>query len=268
MKSITTIHSLRLLGALCALLVVGCDSNPADPVVDSPSFRVGQKWVYTYDAVLRDSVGGILNAYHDSIEVRVAAVGDTVLGMPGLVRMEAVSLLPFVGPGPWPGVESVWYQATSASLIEVAYRNPAAVPIVVLSVGDRTRRFQPGSFFSPLRSLRSEPVADTTIAREDPRIVLKYPLKKGLSWDAFRIPFLQKREIVGIETIQAIGRDNTSARIRTSSPEMAPGLEWDDWVSPIGLVRRFIKVTLEMTDENMNPLGRFTHSETLVLVSV
>ncbi|MEK6649488.1 MAG: hypothetical protein AABY75_00795 [Bacteroidota bacterium] len=246
----------------------GCDPNPAEPVVDPPSFHVGQRWVYTYDAVMQDSLGGILNAYHDSIEVRVAAVGDTVLGMSGLVRMEARSLPPFFFPGPWPGIESVWYQATSTSLIEVAYRNPGAVPVVVLSVGDRTRKLAFGSFFEPLRSVRMEASSDTTQLRDEPRIVLKYPLKKGAAWDAFHVPFLQTREVVAIEKIRSLGRDLSTARIRTTIPEFSPGIEWDDWVSPIGLVRRFIKVTLEMTDENMNFLGKFTSTETLELVAM
>ena len=256
-----------ILGFLL-LGVVDCETNPAGPIVEPPRFSVGDRWNYTYDAALRDSLGAVINQYHDSIEVRVAAIVDSVAGLTGLVRMEARSLLSFVGSAGASGIESVWYQVSPTSLVEVAYRNAGAVPIVILSAAGPTGRLMVGSFFDPLKAVRSEINTDTTMIREDPRIVLKYPLKKGERWDSFRLPFLQTREIVAVEDIHVLGQKVSTARIRTALPDMSLGIEWNDWVSKRGLMRRILVVTVDSFDENLNPTGRMTHTESLELVAM
>ncbi len=254
------------LVVLLTAAVGGCDPSSTEPVIDAPSFYVGQRWIYTHDAVLTDSTGAVVNALHDSVEVKVGSVAETLDGMTGLVRMDLVSLLPWFGPGPAPGIQSLWYGATGEGLTEYAYRNPGATVLVMLGAGGERRIFRAGSLFDPLRAVRQEAAGDSIQRREEPRRVLTYPLKKGTAWDAFRVPFLQHREVAEIETIGIMGRNMQAARIRTTLPVEYGPLEWDDWVSPRGLLRRVIRMSFEVYDANMARVGRNTQTETATLV--
>ena len=251
---------------LLTAAVGGCDPSTTEPVVDAPSFHVGQRWVYTHDAVLTDSTGAVLNALHDSVEVKVVSVNDTLDGMTGLVRMDLVSLLPWFGPGPAPGTQSLWYGTAMDGLTEYAYRNPGATVLVMLKAGGEQRAFRVGSLFDPVRAVRQEAAGDSIQRRDEPRRVLVYPLKKGTAWDAFRVPFLQHREVADIETVGVMGRNMQAARIRTTLPVEYGPLEWDDWVSPRGLLRRVIRMSFEFYDGNMAPVGRGDQTETATLV--
>lgn len=245
----------------------GCDSSPVGPSVDLPLYRLGQRWIYTYDATARDSAGAVVSASHDSLEVRVAAVDDALFGRTGLVRMEARSLLPFVGPGPAPEVESAWYAISTREMVEHAYRNPGAVPVIQTTAAvARSIRF--GGFFDPLGPFRAGTASDSIQRREDPRKVLVAPLSKGTTWDSFRLPFYQRREVVGVELLRVLGRDERTARIRTMMPEMSMRLDWEDWISSRGLMRRVIRITSDRYDENFNSLGPIVSTETSSLVAI
>lgn len=256
--------------ALIAAISIGggCDSSPVGPLVDLPAYRVGQRWIYVYDAAARDSTGALLMTYHDSLEVRVVSVTDELFGIAGLVRMDLRSLLPWFGPGPAPDTESVWYTVTTREMVEHAYRNPGAVPIVQTAAVGSARFSHFGRFFDPLSALRGEAVGDSIQRRDDPRKVLVYPLSPGMSWDSCRSPFYQKREVVEVEPLNILGRVERTARIRTTMPDMDMDLDWEDWISPRGLMRRVLRISADRFDENLNYLGTMVNTETAMLVAM
>jgi hypothetical protein len=130
----------------------------------------------------------------------------------------------------------------------------------------RPTRF--GGFFDPLGPFRGEVSGDSIQRRTDPRKVLMSPLAPGMSWDSFRDPFYQKREVVEVEALTILGRVERAARIRTSMPDMPTDLDWEDWVSPRGLMRRVISISTERYDESLNYLGTFVNTETTTLVAM
>jgi hypothetical protein len=51
-------------------------------------------------------------------------------------------------------------------------------------------------------------------------------------------------------------------------PDMPTDLDWEDWVSPRGLMRRVISISTERYDESLNYLGTFVNTETTTLVAM
>jgi hypothetical protein len=186
---------------------------------------VGQRWVYVYDATTRDSTGALLMVDHDSLEVSVVSVNDELFGIRGLVRMNVRSLLPWSGPGPAPDIHSVWYSVTEREMVEHAYRNPGAVPIIQTAAAGSRPLTRFGGFFDPLGPFLGAAASDSVQRREEPRKVLVAPLAEGMAWDSFRMPFYQKREVVDVELIRVLGREERTARIRTTMPDWSFGLD-------------------------------------------
>jgi len=84
--------------------------------------------------------------------------------------------------------------------------------------------------------------------RDDPRIVLEYPLRPGRSWTSFEEPFLETREVVGHGALRVEAGNMGAVEILTRAPEI--GAEFTDWVAPIGLVARHLEVDIVFPNEN------------------
>jgi len=84
--------------------------------------------------------------------------------------------------------------------------------------------------------------------RDDPRIVLEYPLRPGRTWVSFEEPFLETREVVGHGALRVEAGNLGAVEILTRAPEI--GAEFTDWIAPIGLVARHLEVDIVFPDEN------------------
>jgi len=100
-----------------------------------------------------------------------------------------------------------------------------------------------GAGVPPAPSLSPLPTtADSGAA--DPRLVLAYPLRFGNSWVASRRPDLVIRQMMGEETIDVPAGRFRTARIHTTVYG-DPAFEFDDWLAPVGLVRRRVDLRVD-----------------------
>lgn len=207
-----------------------------------------------------------------TIVVIVEATGDVLDTLSGLVSIKAYSLVDSIG------TTVVWYLNDQNACSEIAYSGAGHTPVVLPK---RTAPKAEGitddrafSFFVPLivrQPFRSAPfiTGDSVIFREDPRIVFMYPLSDGQSWTSFTSPWLQTRHVVGTEVIQTIVGSRPCAKIMTEAPSIEKDLEWYDYVSPEGLLRRTVKRTFPLILEyGPIPIGTFTGEERLEVLSI
>ncbi|OYD17633.1 hypothetical protein CH333_00095 [candidate division WOR-3 bacterium JGI_Cruoil_03_44_89] len=97
-------------------------------------------------------------------------------------------------------------------------------------------------------------IIDTTI-RIPPRKVLVYPLWVGKDWVAFKDVWLQKRKVVGIETITTPAGTFPCYKIQVYGDIWDEDAVWYDWFSNEGLIKRYFWFRGEAVDENGNPIG-------------
>jgi hypothetical protein len=221
----------------------------------------------TYEWTLRRfERGGVAGSdTTETFRVRVASTDDAVAGLVGLIRLEAWSELK-----PSSGKTYGWYRQSPDSLEEVAYAWVGRVPVILPKGGAPLLGGGGGlsPFFLP-RSIADIDrfVADSVIVRTNPRLVLRYPAQKGRWWIAFVDPFLQTREVVGVEEIATPAGQFLCLKILTRLPEVAPMLEWYDYVNRYGLVAREIAYTLIRTDGAGQPTDTVQVVETMHLKS-
>lgn len=151
-------------------------------------------------------------------------------------------------PGTDAVAASVFYQETTDRVFDYAYRGTGEVPPISPKRGEPAA-YSPTAFFlwpqhSVLPALAT-PFPDSTIYREEPRVVFKLPLTLGQSWVSFSNPFYQTREISAIDTLKIGAGTFRCYRIRSELPVLDPDLEWNDWVSEDGLIQRRMIHVLE-----------------------
>lgn len=266
---------LILVGVAAILFCIsGCKKSdtPVDPTGKGFfDLSLGKTWMYAWSIVETDSTWHALATFStDSFQVRIASTDDTLGDYRQLIRFEAQSIPHFIG------ATKVWYQFAGDSLVEIAYNNAGATPVVLpkREAGVSVSRGNEPALFSlfprvVIALLRSKGFSDSTLFRDEARIVYKFPLTNGKTWVSFTNPFLQVREVVRSDTIIiCAGRNFLCAKIKTTIPEIDPTLEWYDYVSTDGLIERRINVTTLVTDANGVLTGaRSWMSETLTLIS-
>ncbi len=105
---------------------------------------------------------------------------------------------------------------------------------------------------------------DTTI-RVPPRKVLVYPLWVGKEWVAFDDVWLQKRKVVGVETITTPAGDFLCYKIQVYADMWDEDAVWYDWFSGEGLVKRYFWWRGAATDPDGNIIGTFESTDIRLL---
>ena len=252
------LRNLLLFGAILVLL--GCKNAPTGPGwIQDLSLGLNAEARYSWSVVEADSLSDTIVVATDTLQTRVAAVDDIVGAYTGLIRMEAYSVPHYIG------TTKVWYKQYPDSLVEVAYSTAGATSVVLpkmagrSSIGSRILTRGNGDYVRlPLLIrwiLERRGIEDTTIERTDKRIVYRYPLSVGASWTSFSDPFLQTREVEDYETVTAGDQTFWCARIRTRLPLIDPDVEWFDYVSAGGLVRRVVYYPAMQVTSSDNPDG-------------
>lgn len=187
--------------------------------------------------------------------------------------MEAFSIPHYIG------TTQVWYKQYPDSLIEVAYSSAGATPVVLpkrvqasgLSVHAIAQTGVPVRVPLIVQWLmREKGIQDSVIERDENRVVYRFPLAVGTSWASFQNPFLEMRQVEGYEMVAVGDQTYWCAKIRTTLPTLAPDLEWFDYVSSVGLVKRtllFPGVAVTISD-NPDGVGQYvTFKESLILMN-
>jgi hypothetical protein len=243
--------SLRLALLSLSIMVLACDKGDLavspDPV-GSISLLPGTEATYAWTSAEVDSTGSETIVASDSLLTRVVATGEVLVPDSDLIQLQAYSLTHHTGEA------DVWYRQTSQQLVEVAYSGVGAIPVIILKAGHSKAYAAPQQ--SPMGTIFGLPVivrrllaartpaADSIVKREEPRIIIEYPLVVGENWVSFSSPFLETREVVGIESIQVAGGSFSCVKIRTRLPDTAPDLEWYDYISHEGLILRTLSLRL------------------------
>lgn len=230
-----------------ALLLGACAdeaSSPAVPLTGIP-FLTGTTSSYR-TTFTEDSSGTVLMSFEDSVTVSVVTNTAAVNGMTGLTMLEARR------KGTSTVYETVYYRCGTDTVSEVAYRftfgagNVGGLPAFPKSV-----------HAAPLGALMTMPLAvrrwyaarhaaDTTMVRNDPRVVYLFPLAEGKKWTSFLSPFKQTREVVGSEAVTVRAGSFQCLKIRCT---VDSSLEFFDYVSSKGLILRTLQARVVVTDE-------------------
>lgn len=262
----------RVLLLVCGFLAFcSCSHNPTGPeeirVLD---FEVNSVAQYNWGITLEDSLGQRITAATDTFATKVASSDDVVGEYSGLIRMEASSVPHFIG------TTRVWYKQYPDSLVEVAYSSAGATPVVLPKRIQSTTPFAGTANRSseylriPLAvrwAMRTRGFEDSVIERSDKRIVYRYPLSVGTLWTSFVDPFLQIRQVEGYETVTVGNRTYWCAKILTRLPTLDPTIEWYDYVSLQGLVKRTVHLNgLLVTADDPDGTNGQTVSMTELLI--
>jgi len=250
----------NIISALCFALFASCN-NPSGNNSGGMyvNFVVGTNHLYAWSFEMRDSLGNVLTSDSDNVVVIVRGTNESLDSLTGLILLETH------GQRENPGSEFVWYRQNQDSLVEIAYSNPGRVPLVIPKQNQITnKKFTQNSSISPAIVPKSVQLLltakgiqlDSVRFRDDIRVVYKYPLTVGQQWTSFRDPFLQTRQMVGWENVTVKAGTFYCAKILTRIPELAPDLEWYDYVSAQGIVRRTIYFgNMLLTNENGDVIG-------------
>ncbi len=248
---------------LLLALLPACDENPVDPEDIRPAFSAGMWWIYNWEVHQTDSAGTEFYQDQDSIFMRVVGIDERLGDLSGLVCVEALSLRhPEVTPG------RVWYSQSGDGLREVAYQGAGQLPVVHMRVTGPTRPHRFPSLSQPALFEPGEAAEDTVQWREEPRMVLRYPLERGSQWTAFTVPFLQTRSVIAIGDRELLnGNTVRVVSIATFNAYFGADDHWIDEVCTEGLVSRNIRLNVTMMTQDLTGVGSMTHAETMSLVS-
>jgi hypothetical protein len=225
-------------------------------------FRAGTSNEYLWSYATYDSLGALQMADSESFAVKVLGTNEKLDSLSGLIKLEAYSLKKYIGS------TFDWYKQNPDSLIGIAYSGAGRVPpIVPKRSGSNALHVAEEINISPVVFPRTvqlmmgmrEIHVDTILYFA--RVVYKYPLTAGKNWISFRNPFLQNRQVAGWESITTKAGTFYCAKISIRYPELDPTLEWYEYVSTRGLIRRTITGTYVIRDEKGNSFGTFTMKE-------
>lgn len=282
------------LGLLAALLFA-CDSGPGSSSEHVSPAVLDQGDTWTYDisltqSMLDENAVDTLAAMRG--RMKVTDTDAQLEDRTGLVVLEASPLsIP-------DSVDRTWYSQSPDSLVEVAYRGPLRSPRIQPlqkggagqwdpSSGALARRLTRGMSGLPvlvhqrLASARSRTFAksqkkafrkvhprDSIRVRDDPRVVLNAPLRKGNSWISFEDPFLSKRRIAGRNTVETRAGTFRAVEVVNTLPETAPSLRWSDYYTDEGLIQRVVTDTVQVRNPDGTIEGRALQREEYELVSL
>lgn len=248
-------------------LLFACDSTSPPPPQQFPNLlQRGDTWTYdvrfTERPVDSSAVDTLLST---RVRMQVVETGVALGGRSGLVEL---AVFPLSAPD---SIDRTWYQQSPDSLVDVAYTTPLRVSgTLPLTREKLTRRNAPspqGLTHLPLlvrhhlAPSASGSAPDTTV-RNDSRVVLRAPLNPGATWTSFRDPFLNVRTVVGDTTLETPAGRFETVEIETSLPELAPSLQWTDYVGPSGLAKRVVTDTVERRDDTTPAVTREVYTLT------
>ena len=260
-----------LLGLLTLLvLLVACDSNSPSPPQPFPNLlQRGDTWTYTVRLTERPVDSSAVDTLLTSrVRMQVVETGVALGKQPDLVEL---AVFPLSAPD---SIDRTWYQQSPDSLVDVAYTTPTQVggtlPLSHEKMGQQEAPLQQGLTHLPMlvrRHLAASQLttaADTTV-RRDPRLVLRTPLAPGATWTSFRDPFLNVRTVVGDTTLETPAGRFEAVAVETSLPDLAPSLQWIDYVGPAGLAKRVVTDTVERRDDTGTQIDRTITREVYIL---
>ncbi len=236
---------LKQIGVNISTVVVvfslfsSCEKNESvygTSVVNTVPFLTGTSNSYVWDLNTVDSTGKIISAANDSFSIHVISDNVSLGNYTNLVLLEANKI------GSTTVLQKVWYKSTKDSLVEIAYQI-FDYPGFLFPKQQYTRTT--GFLFSlPIflqNSLRKN--TDSLRWRDDIRIVYKYPLSIGKTWVSFHQPFIQTREVIGLEMVKVRAGTFFCTKIKSTVGEpffMPPSepLVYYDFVSEQGLILR------------------------------
>lgn len=259
-----------LIVAAVLLMMTGCDSGEtSDGLVRGISWKKDRTNVYDRSYAAIDSTGEPIFHHEGRYATRVSANRDRIGEWTDLIKLEAYHV------DDEDDREMTWYRETEADLREVAHIVSPMVPIVQPKRDAAEISIGPPSVYGmpiTVKTLLGERLAkggdaDSVQIRTDPRIVLVYPLEKGAAWTSFTKPFLQTREVTGYKDVTVKAGTFRCAEIVTRMPELAPKMEWIDYVSEIGLVLRTVTNEHDQRDPQGNPFATFRTEERLELIA-
>lgn len=239
----------------------------AEETIDEIRFTLGAERAYAWRYRESDSSNAFRVDSSDSFVVHVAAINDAIGGLSDLIRLEAWS-----ERNPGGGKTYAWYRQTKDSLDEIAYAWVGRVPIVLPKRDGRKREVTSAMqcpFYEPFavryRISALPTAADSIIVRSDSRMVVRYPARKGSQWISFVSPFLQTREVVGVEEVTVPAGTFRCLKIQTKLPTVLPDIVWYDYLNREGMVARTITELIIRTDVNGEPTDTIRVSERLEL---
>lgn len=240
----------RRLWPAVLLLLAGCglfgDDEPVSTL--TVTFEPNQRYDYVWSQTTRAADGSTISSIRDTLTARVIGVNDEMGSFSNLIRIDVFSRSEPAN------VATTWFRSTDATLFESAYRNaggpnvlpkqpagspsspevlwqPALIGQLVGKAGDASTR------------------EEETIIRAEERIVYQYPLEAGRKWTAFSDPFLQTREVLGVEEVRVQAGTFRCAKIRTTLPVFGEStIEWIDYVAAEGLVLRTVVQQLDVAE--------------------
>lgn len=245
---------LPLLALLAFASVAGCDTaEPGADLVLVP----GDVRRYAFRSTITDSTGAVIADHADTLRARVVATGQRVEGLEDLTEVEYRSLVTGA-------VSQTWYRQSEDRLVEVAYENPLPVTAQLRANPEAARR---SLLVLAGHVLGGDPAAGV-IVRDDPRIVLDYPLEPGHAWVSFTDPFLSERRVERREPLSLPTGTRETAVIATTNDVSAGAVTWLDWVDDGGLVQRRITSEITLTGEEGEPLGSGVVHDEVTLIAV
>lgn len=254
---------MRPFVLLCLLATVGflgCDStNEEDALVSAVGLDEGTTFSYRW-SIMDTSLSNI-PIDSDILQVKIAATGEEVGPHKDLIRIEVSS------SADKDLVSDIWYRETEAQVVEIAYRNSAVLPLAAPKQGKHSSRAH-WSLLSPFSSDFASKSADSTVIRDESRVVYRLPLTSGQEWTSFSDPFVQTRKVVGTETVTVEAGTFECVVIASESPDTFSNVVWHDYVAKEGLVLRVIKSTFELRDTVGNLLESTNREERLELTSI
>ena len=239
-----------LLLALAGLSGCGLfgEEEEGDDLLDIVRFELDQNLVYAWSQSTVTSDGVVVSSVHDTIAARVVRVDDEMGSYSNLIRIDVFSQRePEI-------VATTWYRPTDATLFESAYRNAGGPNVLPKRRAGTAASPEVLTLPALVRSLVGRKGAaptreEETIVRSEERIVYQYPLEAGRKWTAFSDPFLQTREVLGIEEVTVPAGTFRCAKIRTSLPVFEETtIEWIDYVATDGLVLRTVEQGLDVAE--------------------
>ena len=282
------------LGLLAALLFA-CDSGPgfSSRYVSPAVLDQGNLW--TYDITLTQSM-----LDENAVDTLAAMRGrmkvtDTDAQLEDRTGLMVLETFPLSTPD---SVDRTWYSQSPDSLVDVAYSlPPRSVQIQPLQRGGTgqwnlissdamarwltrgmsglpvlvRQRLATGRSQKPAKAQKKAFwegfVRDSIQIRDDPRVVLKAPLRKGTSWISFEDPFLSKRRVAGRNVVETRAGTFRAVEVVNTLPKDAPSLRWSDYYTEEGLVQRVVTDTVQVRKPDGTIEGRALQREEYELVS-
>lgn len=271
---------------LLILIVCGCDIFRTGDVVRRVTLQPGMEFTYHYsfietDSTFTDSLG-FISTY--MVKVTVLDSDTTIAGHENLIQLRVT---PGGSDGSLEETQDIWYIQNREALTEIAHRNPAIISPVVPKMSEkgyyRQRNTSNINFFESgtlnfimyqkkiTDYIGSSIPADSIQIREDPRIVLQYPIQENNEWTSFTNPFTLHRKVIEVTENELTGQSNWTASIQSWYDPVEIKSVYFDWVDRFdkhGLISRIIKST-HLTGESIeNEEGRFHTIEKVELIDI